>query len=86
MLKSYFLPSEHPKGFLRVIADSEQADELKALGFLATEAEAVAASAEQDNAPATGKEIRAKARELGITYGPKSSDESILAKINEKLG
>ncbi len=40
---------------------------------------------EPEPAPEAGKTLRQQARELGITYGPRTSDEKLAAQIAEAL-
>lgn len=39
----------------------------------------------EDDVPATRDELEAKAKELGIGYNSRTSDDTLLQRINEKL-
>ncbi len=68
------------------VAVEDEADMQAALaaGWFATVPEALAGKA-ADNAPPTREELRAKATELGLSFGPNTSDKKLGDMIAAKL-
>lgn len=98
MLKSYFLPWPNTRGFIRVIADSENEAALESLGYKKLEAEAIAATEAADKelastpeprqspAPQTRVELESEAQRLGVTFHWRTSDKKLAESIAAAKG